>query len=600
MDTSTSRGTNKIETNKVFREQIEEDIKLIQKEISWDKNINKPEYAFNYWILSNLYHLDINTCQDSITEYNDKGIDCFVHFEEDKELYIIQNKYYSVDTKLSSKEISDFISRPLASLEDGNYKNEELQSIYNKIKNDNSYKIFLHFYATKNNKSEDIKNIIKNTNVNDFIFDFFDLNAIKEKYYGKSFKEDQVFNFTFSIKNKGTFLAIRPLEYELYNLKPTFYIMAKVSEVYNLLKYANDKQYPLFEQNIREYLGTTSGINKGIITTLRDKNERNNFFYYNNGITIIAKKAEADSKSIKVENPQIVNGCQTVNSIFEVLKKDNPKNYDDVFVMVKILVIEDTKNNFYRDVVKYNNSQNAINEKVFAATLDPFFRIQEGLKKYGILLNVKQSDKNQNKSIDKKTFNELINKANDNSNFFEFKTVNDIQINLETLLQIIGAFEKDAHFAYTKKSLLLKIASKEYNDFSTEIANSFTIESMFKLVNIYKKAYKDQQASEDKKTPAPYYLLNMIGYFLSKHNINKQSFLKKIEYSDLNTIYEAFKPLPSKYYNDFYKKHNNAEYNQMLKKEVDTDIFDSIIDNLKDYNPEKYNQIIDKIENKIE
>jgi len=39
----------------------------------------------------------------------------------------------------------------------------------------------------------------------------------------------------------------------------------------------------------------------------------------------------------------------------------------------------------------------------------------------------------------------------------------------------------------------------------------------------------------------------------------------------------------------------NIEYNQMLKKEVDTDIFDNIIDNFKDYNSEKYNHICDII-----
>lgn len=584
------------ETNKIFREQIEEDIKLIQEEIIWDKNIQKPEYAFNYWILSNLYHLEISTCESNITEYSDKGIDCFVHFEEDKELYIIQNKYYSDDTKLSSKEVSDFITRPLASLEKGNYKSEELQGIYNKIRNDDSYKIFLHFYVTNNHINEDIKNLEENIDGTNFIFALHDLDTIKEKYYGKSFKETQTFNFTFSNKNKGTFLAIRPVEYDLPNLKTTFYIMAKVSDVYDLLKTANEKQYSLFEQNIREYLGRSSGINKGIMRTLRDKSERNNFFYYNNGITIIVKSAKAE-RDIRVENPQIVNGCQTVNSIFEVLKHDNPDNYNDVYVMVKILVIENTNDDFYRDVVKYNNSQNAINEKVFGATLEPFFRIQKELKQYGILLNVKQSDKYQNKLIENKTLNELITNANDNSNFFEFNTTNDIQINLETLLQIIGAFTKDAYYAYAKKSFLLKPTSKEYYEgFSIKIANTFTIESMAKLVNIYKKAYQDQQASQDRKTPAPFYLLNMIGYFLSKHNIDKQSFLKEVEYDDLKIIYETFKSLPSNYYKKFYKKHNQTEYNQMLKKEVDTDIFDEIIDDFKDLNYEKYNQIYDIVD----
>ena len=45
-----------------------------------------------------------------------------------------------------------------------------------------------------------------------------------------------------------------------------------------------------------------------------------------------------------IENPQIVNGCQTVNSIYESLKNEDPetieKEYKDTFVMLKILEID--------------------------------------------------------------------------------------------------------------------------------------------------------------------------------------------------------------------------------------------------------------------
>ena len=119
-----------------FREQIKEDIDLLKEKLAWDTQISKDEYTFNYWILSNIYSLDEEECNTNITEYNDKGIDCFVHYEDDKELYIIQNKYYDENTPLSSKEVSDFLTRPLAKLEEGNYtRSPELQKIYSKINN---------------------------------------------------------------------------------------------------------------------------------------------------------------------------------------------------------------------------------------------------------------------------------------------------------------------------------------------------------------------------------------------------------------------------------------------------------------------------------
>jgi hypothetical protein len=140
-----------------FKEQIQEDLDLLKEKLAWDSQIGKDEYAFNYWVLSNIYNLDEEDCNTNITEYNDKGIDCFVHYEDDKELYIIQNKYYNENTPLSSKELSDFLTRPLSKLEEGSYtRSPELQKIYLKIKDDKDYKVFLHFFVTNNRNSADL------------------------------------------------------------------------------------------------------------------------------------------------------------------------------------------------------------------------------------------------------------------------------------------------------------------------------------------------------------------------------------------------------------------------------------------------------------
>lgn len=596
--------------NTIFKQQIAEDINLLKENIAWNDNINKDEYAFNYWILSNIYNLDEEGCSTNITEYNDKAIDCFVHFEEDKELYIIQNKYYDDNTRLSPKEISDFLTRPLSILKEGKYtRSIELQKIYNNIKNDDSYKIFLHFYITNNNKSDDIERIIKNNKPPNIIFKIFYLDDLKNKYYGKSFKEKQKLTVKFETGRKAAILAIRPKDYNLPNMSEAYYAMVKIRDIYKLWVEAEKKQYSLFEENIREYLGGSSGINKGIIDTLRNEEQRGNFFYYNNGITIICDSAKASSKDIIIENPQIVNGCQTVNSISEVLNlesdMDIEKNFGGVYVMAKILVLEKNNSVFYRDIVKYTNSQNSINDNVFGATLQPFFTIQDILKNYGILLNVKQSDKYKFKENyrDKKKFVNILQTANKFSqkDFFEFKSINDILINLETLIQIIGSFIKDAHFAYTKKSVLLKPLNKEiYQNFSSKIGDLFTTESFVKLILLYKKSELDKKNSDDKKSPSPYYLLNFIGYYLKEQKIDHQFFLKHIQKDDLFFIYEKFKNLTTKYYK-LYKEKNNLEYNQMIKKEIDINIMNLVLnehlEGLKEHNKQEYYKLLDIFEN---
>ena len=74
-----------------FKKQIEDDIKLIQSQFSHlDTKISNDEFAFNYWVLSRLYSLDEEMIPNNVTDINDKGIDCFVHYEDTKELFLIQ------------------------------------------------------------------------------------------------------------------------------------------------------------------------------------------------------------------------------------------------------------------------------------------------------------------------------------------------------------------------------------------------------------------------------------------------------------------------------------------------------------------------------
>ena len=173
-----------------------------------------------------------------------------------------------------------------------------------------------------------------------------------------------------------------------------YYIVTPVTEIYKLIVEADRKKYPIFEDNIREYLGD-SGIKFGIINTLKDEKDRKNFIYYNNGITLICKDIGKDIinsstllREIPLSDPQIVNGCQTVNSIKTVLEnasKEAMKDFEQVFVMVKALVIEDLKNQknstFFEHVVKYTNSQNAISEKAFAAKTNVFLKMKDQVKR---------------------------------------------------------------------------------------------------------------------------------------------------------------------------------------------------------------------------
>ena len=118
-----------------FRKQIEEDIADYAEKYSSIKNIRKPEWAFNFWVLDKLFSEDDQLIEEKIIDYDDKGIDCYVWHEDMHDLYLIQNKFYSEGSNLTVDYVmNDFLTRAIGSLEKGCYtRSKELQEIYNKF-----------------------------------------------------------------------------------------------------------------------------------------------------------------------------------------------------------------------------------------------------------------------------------------------------------------------------------------------------------------------------------------------------------------------------------------------------------------------------------
>src|SRR5947209_13761595 len=69
----------------------------------------------------------------------------------------------------------------------------------------------------------------------------------------------------------------------------------------------------LFRKNVRDFLGDRNETNSRMMDTLRK--DSNNFWFYNNGVTILCDSAtlSVESKFIHLVNPQVINGCQTVS-----------------------------------------------------------------------------------------------------------------------------------------------------------------------------------------------------------------------------------------------------------------------------------------------
>lgn len=151
-------------------------------------------------------------------------------------------------------------------------------------------------------------------------------------------------------------------------------------------KLLNEKlDYSLLYDNVRGYLGETV-YNVNIQKTL--KNNHKEFFMLNNGITITAENINADEANsgkrflFSVDNYQIVNGGQTIRSIYQFFENEKEDidilhNLSETYVLVRFFKISEEEQLKNR-IAEYTNSQNAIS----SADLKSVDAIQIQIEKY--------------------------------------------------------------------------------------------------------------------------------------------------------------------------------------------------------------------------
>lgn len=577
-----------------FKKQILEDIEDYQNRLFAVEHIDKVPWAFNFWILDKLFSIEEELIEEQIVDYNDKGIDCFVWHEDQHDLYLIQNKFYEEGNNVTIDYFfNDFLTRAVGALEKGTYKRSPtLQDIYDKYHDEPDFDIHFHLYITNNSsKYPDLIKKIETYNANNASSrrdaKLYCLNDIEEMYYRGPNVEKKNFSYKITSINKGTILQINNADYGLHLAADGRFTLTPVTLIYRMLKDAKAKGYALFEENIREYLGSNGTVNKKIVDTLRNPIERNNFFFYNNGITIIVDNYSSVSLEGKrsvftVTNPQIVNGCQTVNTIYETLnslpESKLEKDFEDTFVMIKILKIPSNDNNLkelYRNIVTYNNSQNAINERAFAAAASEFKRIQSEFENKGFLIAIKQSDKHQfGNKYPKAT--SLINQSLVFQERFglSIKKTKDFIIDLEKLLQVFLAFASKPVDAIQNKSKLLKVDSSQNKEIIDFIRNpEITAKDMIYLLLLYWRAETVKKNSVDKKSPNPFYLINWFATFECKGN--PASISPVLNSSEaVNKIIKKYTAIFQAYYKAYSTKYEGRDYNTMIKSQIDENLLE--------------------------
>jgi hypothetical protein len=288
---------------------------------------------FVAWYLRNIHLRDVNQAKDEITDGpEDKQIDAIFVDDDNSTVYIIQGKFYgadSVDAEPLREVLSSWVNlKDLVKLQEtGNdklkWKLSEVALAF-----DDEYDIAFELVTTgqltksaHNDLAVFQKEIAESEELSANIH-LIDNMELKRRYDMALEKENPVIKHTIKLE-EDKFMKM--------HIAGNNVILAAVP-LKECIKFPGIKDGTLFQKNVRQSLGLSNRVNKGIQQSIYGDNT-NDFFFYHNGITAICNKLEIDKNQISCTGLSIVNGCQSLNTILSCSEK--VKTIDDSYVLFR-------------------------------------------------------------------------------------------------------------------------------------------------------------------------------------------------------------------------------------------------------------------------
>ncbi len=381
---------------------------------------NSSADCFPPWYLHQMYKVpEIDSMRQSSGNAEDVsgiggydfGIDAFHLEEQDSKpakLIIIQAKY---SDKLN------YISKGFKELENGLTQIQRcLQYLESDVPIEN--KVLVNLRASLNRVDSNIK---ENLSIDFVVIHLCDEdeaivdNKIKEARKSLKEKIEETFpNRVCTIKDIGprsmgphqeivtpspwSSLSLHgnPLKVQKQDQSRVLFGVCNLSDLVELYRGRGDE---LFSKNVRYYLRSKKNTVKGPAGKMREtlkqiclssENplEPEIFAFYHNGATLFASEIEPIEGGIKVRNPYVLNGCQTIKNAYlfrydpNYKGKINVSAWNRIVIPLRILGTKDK--DLVRQVTINNNRQNSISPSALRANDEPQLKLEERFRKVKI------------------------------------------------------------------------------------------------------------------------------------------------------------------------------------------------------------------------
>jgi hypothetical protein len=330
---------------------------------------NRTESAsFLIWFLQNYYRLDPLEAVDSVCDKKgDKGVDGIYVNDNDMTITIFQAKIsQTTDSSIGDSFLKEFYGTL------SQFKNQE--SIKNLIDTGGDAEV------VRLVERLDVINKIKTHDLNGIFISNIDIDSNGEAYL-RNIQEIQFIGKSILIKSyisdKRTSPVTKMAEFDISGLHTSEYIVDKntkaviaPTKAQDLVQLDGISDQSLFAFNVRGPLGKTQ-VNKDIIKSIKDPSTHKLFPLFHNGITIICGELENDKNKIRINNYYVVNGCQSLDSLYE----NSNALTDNLRILTKFIKM-DINSVLSEQVTRYSNNQNGVKPRDFQANNPIQIRLQ--------------------------------------------------------------------------------------------------------------------------------------------------------------------------------------------------------------------------------
>lgn len=321
----------------------------------YKENFPNDGQRFVAWYLRNIHNLDTFETKDCITDgAGDKQIDAVYIDNQSCIIYIIQGKFYggdTVDAEPLREVLSSWIQiQDLAHLQEGANHNLQVKISEMATALEDDYEVCFELITTSaltDSAKRDLEVFQKKLSDNKTLsanLVVVDNETLRFKYNEALNRNRPYINHEFNLE-EGKYMELM--------IDGTKAVVAALP-LKDCVKIPGIKDGSLFRKNVRQSLGSSNKVNKGIARTI--KNNAGDFFFLHNGITAICSQMSVHNRILSVKELNVVNGCQSLSTIFSC--SELAKKADNSYILFRFYEISDAER--ADSISTSTNSQSAV------------------------------------------------------------------------------------------------------------------------------------------------------------------------------------------------------------------------------------------------